>query len=86
MPEPHVLLAESAIAAAHERLTNARDITGDWSDLGLHDDIELILLELERIQMDLLRGRRRRLSLLSPSRVSQTEDRPQWPRSLPPRT
>lgn len=36
-----------------------------WSNLGFHDDIQLILMELERMQEDLLRGRKRRPTKLS---------------------
>lgn len=60
MPTSAILRIESAIAAAHRHLSRARDEASNLSDLGLHDDLQLHLVELERLQVDLLRGARRR--------------------------
>jgi hypothetical protein len=60
MPDTLTLAIEQSIAAAHRSLSYARDHASCSSDLGLHDDLQLILLELERLQIDLLRGRKPR--------------------------
>lgn len=64
MPSPAHLAIEAAIARAHRSLALARDLSSDLADLGLHDDLQLMLIEVERLQIDLLRGtkRPRRLS------------------------
>jgi hypothetical protein len=46
---------ETAIARAHRALAAARDDASTLADLGLHDDLQLMLLELERMQHGLLR-------------------------------
>lgn len=76
MPSPQVLSIEKNIALAHRSLCWARDTASQLSDLGLYDDLQLHLLELERLQVDLLRStssgkvKRRR------SYVSQSQERP----------
>lgn len=60
MPQASVLITEKCIAAAHRSLTSARDMASTWSDLGMHDDLQLLLAELERLQVDLLKGQRSR--------------------------
>lgn len=58
------LATEGCIAQGHRCLTSARNHAGSLSELGYHDDLQLVLLELERLQVDLLRGgKRRRVSL-----------------------
>jgi hypothetical protein len=47
---------ESSIASAHIRIATAIVAASTLSDLGLHDDLQLIQLELERIQYSLLKG------------------------------
>lgn len=72
MPTSDILRIEYSIANAHRQLTNARNVASCQRDLGLHDDLQLMLIELERLQVDLLRsGRPRRLRLQSQP-VSQT--------------
>lgn len=48
---------EAEIARAHRSLSRARDHASTYADLGLHDDLQLMLLELERMQHSLLRPR-----------------------------
>ena len=73
---PSVPFMEASIARAHRNLSLARDAASSLSDLGFHDDLQMLLIELERMQTDLLRSgacstvRRRR------SYVSQTQERP----------
>lgn len=57
MERPHhnTAFIESAIARAHRALNFARDEASTWRDLGVHDDLQLILIELERLQMSLLK-------------------------------
>jgi hypothetical protein len=61
----NVAVIETAVALAHKHLSRARDAASSLSDLGLHDDLQLHLLELERLQVDLLRGRPHRPLLVS---------------------
>jgi hypothetical protein len=59
------LVIEVNIAQAHRCLDRAIFHASTQVDLGLHDDLQLIQLELERLQVDLLRGTRRRMKVLS---------------------
>lgn len=59
MPSSDILAIETAIAAAHRHLARAVLHASSLRDLGLHDDLQLVQLELERLQVDLLRGSRR---------------------------
>lgn len=73
MPTSTHLGIEKVIANAHRQLTFARDLSSTLRDLGLHDDLQMVLIEIERLQVDLLRsgtGRRMRKPLHP---VSQTE-------------
>lgn len=74
MPASIILSLEYNIAAAHRALTRARDEASNLSDLSLHDDLQLMLIELERFQVDLLRGRISRKRRYHPPRVSQTQE------------
>lgn len=56
VPSSDILSIESNIAHAHRSLTFARDHASSLANLGLHDDLQLMLIELERLQVDLLRG------------------------------
>lgn len=56
MPTSDILSIEANIAHAHRSLTFARDHASCLANLGLHDDLQLMLIELERLQVDLLRG------------------------------
>lgn len=56
MPTSTVLAIETNIARSHRSLTFARDHASCLADLGLHDDLQMVLLELERLQVDLLRS------------------------------
>lgn len=60
MPDPGVLYVEKRLASAHRHLRAAKDRSSEWDKLGFHDDLQLILLEVERMQEDLLKGRGRR--------------------------
>lgn len=73
MPPPVLLRIETSIAYAHRALSRARDEASSLRDLGLHDDLQLMTLELERLQVDLLRsGVASRVRPIRPS-VSQTD-------------
>jgi hypothetical protein len=63
LPSSDILQIEYAIAAAHKSLNRAVLHASSMRDLGLHDDLQLIMLELERLQVDLLRGKRSRTVL-----------------------
>lgn len=64
MPSGDVLAIEGAIAAAHRQISRAAMHASTMRELGLHDDLQLISLELERLQVDLLRGTRRPTKVL----------------------
>lgn len=72
MPSSDILAIETAIAAAHRCLSRACLHASSMRDLGLHDDLQLVQLELERLQVDLLRGTSRRPSQRNRLRVSTT--------------
>lgn len=55
MPSPLLLKIEAGIAASHRHLNWARLEAQTMSDLGLADDIEQVMKELERIQISLLK-------------------------------
>lgn len=57
MRDDSVVVAEKCLAAAHRQLNHAKNLAGDWADLQWHDDLQMFLLELERMQVDFLRGR-----------------------------
>ena len=65
MERKPVLEIERCIAGAHRSLHYAIRYASELSDLGLHDDLQLIQLELERLQIDLIRGANRRRAALS---------------------
>jgi len=58
------LAIEKCLAIAHQAVFHATAHASTFRDLGLHDDLQMIQLELERIQEDLLRGTARRRSVL----------------------
>jgi hypothetical protein len=62
LPSSVHLQIEAAIARAHRSLATARDQASVLTDLGLHDDLQMLLLELERLQVDLLKSSRPRRS------------------------
>ena len=64
---------EASIARAHRNLTVARDEASTLADLGLHDDLCLHLLELERLQRLLLKDFKLPKGYCSHIRVSQTD-------------
>lgn len=72
MPSSDILATETCIANAHRCLHHAIQLASSMRDLGLHDDLQLIQLELERLQVDLLRGTSRRPSQRNRLRVSTT--------------
>jgi hypothetical protein len=63
-----VLTIEKSLAIAHQAVYHAVQTASTFSDLRLHDDLQLLLLELERFQEDLLRGHRRD-PLIAPHRA-----------------
>lgn len=65
MPSLAHLAIEANIGRAHRYIARARDLSSDLADLGLHDDLQLFLIELERLQVDLLRGTKRPRKLSS---------------------
>lgn len=65
MSQQLVLGIEKCIGHAHGCLHHATVLASSLADLGLHDDLQLIQLELERLQVDLLRGTRRHMKFLS---------------------
>lgn len=56
MPSSSTLVIEKALAGAHRSIASARDMASTYSDLGLHDDLQLMLLYIETLQVDLLRS------------------------------
>lgn len=74
MPSPALLSIEKNIALAHRSLCWARDTASSLCDLGLYDDLQLHLLELERLQVDLLREGSKRKFKGRPHYVSQTRE------------
>lgn len=63
MPSSSSLRIEKHLALAHLALARARDEAGDLADLGLHDDLQMMLGEVERLAEAHLRaGGRHRLS------------------------
>ena len=58
----NVLAIEKSLAVAHQALRVACIRASELRDLSLHDDLQLLLLEVERFQEDLLKqsGRRRK--------------------------
>ena len=57
---------EGCVANAHRAVSSARDEASTLADLGLHDDLQLILVELERIQLSLLSSKPYRSAPTSP--------------------
>lgn len=51
---------EAAVAAAHKATWRAADLSENWADDGFSDDLRSIVVELQRIQSDLLGGKSRR--------------------------
>lgn len=60
MPDPSKLYVEKHLAGAHRHLRAAMLKSSEWSNLGFHDDLQMFLLEIERMQEDLLKSRARR--------------------------
>lgn len=60
MPGQRIAEIESGLARAHRAVHGCVAAASSLRDLGLHDDLQLILLELERLQFDLLRVNARR--------------------------
>lgn len=54
-----VLRIEKLLAVAHQAVYASMREASTFHDLGLHDDLQLYLIELERLQETLLRGRHR---------------------------
>lgn len=60
-----VLRIEKLLAVAHQAVYASMREASNFSDLGLHDDLQLYLIELERLQENLLRARGRRPTAFS---------------------
>lgn len=73
MPSPQLLHIEAEIARAHRSLYRAADEASSLADFGLHDELQAIYVELERIQVSLLRGKARRVPGGRLSSVSQSQ-------------
>lgn len=56
MPSSSSLRIEKHLALAHLALSRARDEAGDLNGLGLHDDLQMMLMEVERLSVSHLRG------------------------------
>lgn len=56
MPNQRLLEIEATIAGAHRILWKARNLCCEADMLGLENDLDQMLRELERIQKDLLTG------------------------------
>lgn len=56
MPDKSTLAIETNLAAAHRRLWNAQQFAEARRDQGLAEDLYNLKLEVERIQVALLRG------------------------------
>lgn len=83
MPDSNKLAIEGALAAAHRSLRTATSLASQRSDLGLHDDLQMIELEVERLAVDLLRSGKPRRLRHAPLSVSTTEETRAWLRSPP---
>lgn len=83
MPSRVILSIEANIANSHRCLHHAAYAASTLSDLGLHDDLQMIMLELERLQVDLLKGAGRRRVLIHSQDVTRTDRNSQWPHSRP---
>ena len=59
MPNLLTLQLEQRLGAAHRYLWDASKLAESHSDQGWADDLREIVWEIERMQEDLLRGRRR---------------------------
>ena len=57
---PTFLTLEASIAAAHRRLFAAREAAALLGKDGLEEDLFQLMVECERLQTDLLRGKGRR--------------------------
>jgi hypothetical protein len=61
-----VLTIEKCLAVAHQSVSFAIREASTLSDLGMHDDLQMLQLELERLQYSLLRGKTDHRSFLNP--------------------
>lgn len=59
MPDRNFLHIEALIAMAHRNLVQAALVAEPMRDQGLSDDLRQIAIELERLQIDLLKSARR---------------------------
>lgn len=59
VPDQKTLHVESLLAQAHRRLWMAQQEAESMSQLGLSEDLWSLMLEVERLQVALLRGRPR---------------------------
>lgn len=65
MPGQNILQIEGAIASAHRSLWYAREVADRIPNDTIGEDLNQLLVELERLQVGLLRGAAPRRSLLS---------------------
>lgn len=61
----NVLAVEKSLAVAHQAIRLAVIRSSELRDIGFHDDLQMVQLELERIAEDLLRAGGRRKSFLT---------------------
>lgn len=59
MPDRNFLSIEALIAEAHRKIVQAALIAEPMRDQGLSDDLRQFAIELERLQIDLLKSARR---------------------------
>lgn len=59
-PEDSLPRIETCLAQSHRTMARAIEWASTLSDLGLHDDLQLLQLEIERISFSLLRDRKYR--------------------------
>ena len=57
MPNARTLALEKRLALAHRVLWQSAQLAETKPDLGLHDDLMMLCVELERIQQELLKTR-----------------------------
>lgn len=75
MPSSKTAPIEACLSRAHRNITYAREHASTWSDLGLHDDLGLMLIEIERMMESLLLSKKRYKIRSNRPYVSENEDR-----------
>lgn len=65
MPQQQILQVEQAIASAHRSIWYAREVADNMTNDTIGNDLNQILVELERMQISLLGNRSRKNPRLS---------------------